>query len=131
MIDELGITMKLSDLCNSAGNLLAAKTYSFPELLDEAAVIELVFQSLNCAILANEDTDEIEISSNYDLTAFVRTDIKPIFNEFYGHSLAWVWKLINQQGYRDGLKFEFKECSSAIELIVLASSIKFYKVTGI
>jgi hypothetical protein len=121
--------MKLSTLVESAGRLVKVIGYCFSELPNELAAIELQFKNLNCSLRVIEETDEIQLSPSCDFTGLVNHGLEPILSKYCGYELLWVWEMKNNQGYTDGLKFEFKGHDVAIELIVVASSIKQFCVT--
>jgi hypothetical protein len=120
--------MNLSKLVDSAGKLIKIKGFSFPELPDEIAAIELTFEQVQCFICVVEDTDEIKLNSKVDISEFIESDVLICFSEFLGRELLWAWSLTNNQGYNDGLKFQFQNSDVALELIVEASSIKQFTV---
>ena len=120
--------MNLSKLVDSAGNLIKIKGLSFPELPDEIAAIELIFEQVQCFICVVEDTDEIKLSNDVDVSKFIESNVLICFSEFLGKQLLWAWSLVNNQGYNDGLKFQFQNSDVALEFIVEASSIKQFTV---
>ncbi len=75
-----------------------------------------------------EDTDEIKLNSKVDISEFIESDVLICFSEFLGRKLFWAWSLTNNQGYNDGLKFQFQNSDVALELIVEASPIKQFTV---
>ncbi|MEO2267606.1 DUF6334 family protein [Pseudoalteromonas sp. YIC-656] len=120
--------MELSKLVQHAGKLEDAKAYSFPELEGEIAAIKLRFQHLSCAVQLLESTDEISLSEHIDLKDLKESNASLIFHNCVGSELVWCWSMVNNQGYLDGLKFQFLN-DIAFELVAIASSIKQLKVT--
>ncbi len=120
--------MKLFELVDSAGRLLKVEGFSFPELPNEVSAIELTFEQVKCLIRVVEDTDEIEICSKIEINDLIKSNSVIFFSEFIGKELLWAWSLVNNQGYADGLKFQFQNSEVALELIVEASSIKQFAV---
>lgn len=120
--------MKLSKIVNSFEKLVHAQSYSFRELKNEIAAIKLDFETFNCFVEVVEESDEIRLARHSRLGQLVATD-KPLgFHSCYGSRLCWGWIMTNNQGYSDGLRFEF-ENNQIIELIVVASSIKQFSVS--
>lgn len=54
----------------------------------------------------------------------------PPWSACIGLGARWLWELTNQQGYTDGLRFEFGEANKpfevVVELIVLACEIEIF-----
>ena len=120
--------MKLSNIVNSSEKLKYAQSYSFIELPNEIAAIKLEFETFSCFIGVIEDTDEIELSHTVKVADLISSDISLFFKKCYGLKLCWAWSMVNNQGYSDGLKFEF-ENKQIVELVVCASSIVQYGVS--
>lgn len=119
--------MKLSNIVNSSEKLKYAQSYSFNELPNEIAVIKLEFETFSFFVSVIEDTDEIELTHSIKLSDLTGSDISLFFHRCYGLRLCWAWSMVNNQGYTDGLKFEF-ENNQIVELVVCASSIVQYGV---
>jgi len=126
----LEAVVELSSIVNSSEKLKHAQSYSFKELLNEIAAIKLDFKTFSCFIRVIEDLDEIELTSSIILSNLIATDHSLFFHECYDLKLCWGWKMINNQGYSDALKFEF-ENNYIVELVVNASSITQYGVSEI
>jgi hypothetical protein len=120
--------VKLSNIVNSSEKLKYAQSYSFIELPNEIAAIKLEFETFSCFIGVIEDTDEIELSHTVKVADLISSDISLFFKKCYGLKLCWAWSMVNNQGYSDGLKFEF-ENKQIVELVVCASSIVQYGVS--
>ena len=120
--------MELSSIVNSYEKLKHAQSYSFQELLHDIAAIKLKFETFSCFIRVIEDLDEIELTSNIILNNLIETDHSLFFHECYDLKLCWGWKMTNNQGYSDALRFEF-ENDHIVELVVIASSITQYSVS--
>lgn len=117
------LEVKLSDLVESAGRLEDVSSYSHPDLPLDVVVIHLKFQAVTCNICVIDDTDEIELRVSTDLKTLVENTELTAFDRCIGDNLSWGWYLTNNQGYSDGLKFEFSN-KVTIELVVVASSIQ-------
>ncbi|KMT63735.1 DUF6334 family protein [Catenovulum maritimum] len=119
--------MELSKLVEVAGNLRKVYTYSFAEIPNEIAAIELEFDDLSCSINVVEDFDEIAINIPPDTTGCIPSSQSTLFHKCKGGKILWCWKLINNQGYTDGLKFEFSN-GIKFEVVVVCSAINQYAV---
>lgn len=131
--DEIGT------LYDKAEKLLGVRYSVFDAGLDGKDwidAIEMRFENDTIATIyveAEFDTLRLELSEmklNEDCSIKVATSVKP-WNEVLGRNLSWIWLLSNQQGYEDGLRFEFStiesdKTSRVITLIGIASSIKMY-----
>ena len=117
--------MGLSQIVNSSETLKYAQSFSFTELPNELAAIKLEFETFSCFISVVEVTDEIELTENNKLGGLVKGDSSLLFHKCYGLKLCWAWSLVNNQGYSDGLRFEF-ENNQKVELVVCASAILQY-----
>ena len=91
--------------------------------------IELRFESLSAVFRAVSDDDSLNLSiaslSPEPGEVIVDLGSSPPWMNCVGSGLQWVWQLINQQGYHDGVRFEFGE-GTIIELVVVASAIKVF-----
>jgi len=123
--------MKLSNLVENSGKLMGVKSYSFSELPNEIAAIDLSFERCGCFIRVVEDTDEIAVSSTPDLVGLVESRMDVAISGYKGLELLWAWGLMNNQGYSDGLRLQFKNKDVAVEFVVEASSIKQYLVSKV
>ena len=102
--------------------------YSFPELPEEIALLILKFENLSCAFRIVEDSDEIFISLDVGTDGFVNRKLSSFWTETFGKNIMFAWELTNNQGYRDGLQLEFTENSLTIQFLVVASSLRLYKI---
>ncbi|MGA2064899.1 MAG: DUF6334 family protein [Thermoguttaceae bacterium] len=95
----------------------------------------LEFDTLTATILAEPNYDEILVR----LTPYepgpdervVTGGSKSPWHGAFGLGVRWAWQMTNQQGYTDGLRFEFgdpddSERSRTVELLVVASQIKLF-----
>ncbi|EWH11392.1 hypothetical protein DS2_04435 [Catenovulum agarivorans DS-2] len=119
--------MELSSIVNSCEKLIHAQSYSFKELPNEIAAIKLDFETFSCSIRCIENSDELELSDTNKLDDLTATNYSLLLQSCCGSKLRWAWVLVNNQGYSDGLRFEFDN-NQIIELVVLASSIKQFSV---
>ena len=130
--DQIGI------LYDKGGKLIGVKYSVFDAGLDGTDWVESVemqFENIVITVYVDTDFDTLrvnlgEMKVNSDCYLKVVTSVKP-WDELIGRRIAWIWLLTNQQGYEDGLRFEFstkekgKE-SRILTLIGIASSIQFF-----
>ncbi len=119
--------MELFEIVDSLEELKSVSSYSLSELPNHLAAIELEFQTFTCCICIVKKTDEILLVEGSLTDDLMNTAISSVFNECIGARLAWAWKITNNQGYSDALRFEFNN-GRIIELVVIASSIRQYLV---
>ena len=96
--------------------------------------IVLYFQYSICVLVANEQDDSLEIQDNLSESfpeelASINYSHKKPWVQAIGGEIRWVWLMTNQQGYIDGMQFEFinaviGEDPVIIQLMVAASSIE-------
>ena len=98
--------------------------------------IELQFENGTVAtVYVDSESDSLKLElGEVELRddCYVR-DASPLvpWKEALGRSLSWIWLLTNQQGYEDGLRFEFSSNNegknvSVVTLIGIASRIQIY-----
>lgn len=102
---------------------------------DWIEAIEMQFESAVATIYVEPDFDTLclELSEmKVDSDCYIKdATLVKLWNGVLGRRLSWIWLLRNQQGYEDGIRFEFSttekdETSKIITLIGIASSIKMY-----
>ncbi|VUD69420.1 hypothetical protein TDB9533_04789 [Thalassocella blandensis] len=120
--------MTLSDLVENSGKLISVKGYCFVDLPYELAAMDLKFERCNCFIRINEETDEINVCSHFEGEGLLESNINVLVSKYIGLELLWAWGLVNNQGYSDGLRLQFKNIETAIEFVVEASSIKQFLI---
>ena len=123
--------MKLSELVEQSGPLKYVESYSFPELESELCCLKLKFEKNNCFIKVNKDTNEIVFTETNPTDNLIKTQNHSFWAQFTDREVSWVWALVNNQGYHDGIKLEFTGVDAAVELIVIASSLKIYRIEKI
>ncbi len=102
---------------------------------DWIEAVEIQFEDTIATINVESDFDTLhvelsEMKVSSDCYIKIATSLKP-WNDKIGRSLSWVWLLRNQQGYEDGIRFEFsskdgEKSRLIITLISIASSIEIY-----
>jgi hypothetical protein len=115
-----------------SGQLLEVECLYHTDLPNDIGLIKLAFQQGTYFVVAKED-DSLELTR--DATSIDFEGIK-VSSEFPWHSaigkhVRWVWTMVNQQGYLDGLQFEFANNITqepiVIQLIAMASGIDIHK----
>jgi len=108
------------------------------------AIIEviLVFDNLSLLITVNTEDDTIKMASINNCND-AKKDIIEVMcmynltNLLASKTILWVWELTNQQGYADGLQFEFTDKNNivdkniVIQFIAIASTIQVSMVEQI
>jgi hypothetical protein len=101
---------------------------------DWVEAVEMRFESTVATVYVESDFDTLclelrEMKVGSDCYIKDATSVKP-WDGALGRQLSWIWSLRNQQGYEDGLRFEFsskeKETPTIITFIGMASSIQMY-----
>ena len=97
--------------------------------------VELKFESFSVVLraIADDDTISVEIDTLKPSSEEPLVDVgnSAPWLECLGSGISWAWSLTNQQGYQDGVRFEFNNGSAemhgvSITLIVVASAIVLY-----
>jgi len=94
--------------------------------------IVLKFESGTLPLFVTDD-DELTIVQNFDVHSPTEGHFCESIGSFYpwrdvlGASVLWGWILVNQQGYTDGMQFEFLKSmggeSTVIQLLAVAGEI--------
>lgn len=99
----------------------------------------LKFQNIHYVINVNADTDEVEILlhdqsqaitqdqfivDNGDVIKISKRPDSALFN-LLGSKLTWVWTMTNNQGYSDGIQFQFNcKTNNIVQFIAIASRLQ-------
>ena len=99
----------------------------------------LKFQNIHYVINVNVDTDEVEILFHDQSQALtqdqfqvdngnvIKVSERPdnaLFN-LLGSKLTWVWTMTNNQGYFDGVQFQFNcKTNNIVQFIAMASRLQ-------
>ena len=124
------------------GYLKAIYTLSDIELNNDVVSVAFLFKSKLLLIELNEEDDTISISVHkvieFQLRDMKRNKvIEAYFSIKLKYQCIWMWSLINQQGYNDGVQLQFVKMSSdlyhtiTIQCLVIASALKFSVSTPI
>lgn len=102
---------------------------------DWIEAVEMRFEETVATIYVKSDFDTLrlelsEMKVGSDCYIKDATSVRP-WDGVLGKHLSWIWLLKNQQGYEDGLRFEFSTTDGdnrprIITLIGIASSIQMY-----
>jgi len=120
-----------------SGHLVEVECFYPSDLPTDIGFIKRGFQQGSYFVVATDDdslklTDSVaEVDVDVDDFNSVNMSDKLPWQSAIGRSVRWVWTMVNQQGYLDGLQFEFANNITqepvVIQLIAIASSIKLYK----
>jgi hypothetical protein len=111
--------------------------YTFNEYLRHSpTAILMYFSKIVIIVKVVEEDDSVElISIDLDLANEIDSiDVSsdPLWKDIIGVNLRWAWFLTNQQGYTDGIQFEWGDPSSEksilVQAIAAASCFRLYKV---
>ncbi|MFO1481725.1 MAG: DUF6334 family protein [Verrucomicrobiaceae bacterium] len=125
----------LNKVVNEAGRLLRVDETRFAGRDGFLTRVALTFERLTAHISAAADDDTVVVSldpppNDADCVTAEAAQQSPL-GRVYGFTCQWAWLLTNQQGYADGVRFEF--CADAqrrvVEMIVAASQIHYYEFT--
>jgi hypothetical protein len=101
--------------------------------------VVLKFQNIHYVINVNEDTDEVEILLHDESQALtqdqfqvdngnvIKISERPDSSLFklLGSKLTWVWEMTNNQGYSDGIQFQFNcKKNNIVQFIAMASRLQ-------
>jgi hypothetical protein len=101
---------------------------------DWIAAVEMRFENTVATVYVEPDYDTLlvdltEMKADSDCYTKLVTSISP-WDGLIGRPISWIWLLRNQQGYEDGIRFEFlsreKETPTIITMIGIASTLKIY-----
>jgi Family of unknown function (DUF6334) len=116
---------------------LSKVSYIFDDNLRHSpTAILMYFPKMVIMVRVVEEDDSVElISLNLDqANTFSSIDVSKniLWKDVIDINLRWVWGLINQQGYTDGIQFEWGDPSSAksimVQAIAAASCFRLYKI---
>jgi hypothetical protein len=114
------------------------------ELRSGGAIIEVsfMFDEAILRIIVDPDDDTVHLFLDEAGTGEIVTTTRissfdDLIPSLLSKSFLWVWELTNQQGYRDGIQFEFalREAGTrstvTVQFIAIASSLEVYAVNKI
>ena len=125
----------LQKACYEAGHFIGVRESLLETGCTLISGVELQFEKLTIAVSAVADDDTVSVS----FVPLPQSDIcRPSTHQFWqpciGKGLQWAWSMTNQQGYTDGMRFEFhnpdESESVIVELIAMASGLHFFSVSG-
>ena len=127
----------LARVCDDGGRLVGVSCTRFvgdPGDHPFVTAVALRFESLTAVFRAVPDDDTL-VASVGALAAVPDEEVidlcgEPPWSSCLGLSVCWGWRLTNQQGYADGVRFEFgrpdEVTSVIVELVVAASAIRLF-----
>jgi hypothetical protein len=124
----------LHEAFEKAGDLrrvLAARFGGDPTFVTE---LKFVFEGFALLVRADGEYDEVVLGTG-DFSDEPEISIHDVsadapWSEALGRTICWGWELTNQQGYADGVRFDFANSTGGkfeVELIVAASSLHAYR----
>jgi len=126
----------MKSMVDESGQLMAVECFYYIDLPTEIGFIKLAFEQNNYFVVATEE-DSLEVTDNvaslFEADEFKRVDLshRSPWQSAIGKPVRWIWTMVNQQGYLDGLQFEFANDITqkpvVLQLIAMASGINIYK----
>ena len=116
---------------------LSKVKYIYDRDIDNSPIAFLMyFDNLVAMVKAIEEDDTVELKSiDIELVNKLNTvDVSDniLWKDAIGSQLHWVWSLTNNQGYTDGIQFEWTnhyiKKTIIVQAIAIASCFRFYKV---
>ena len=126
----------LHQAVHHAGRLVNVRGALLSKEVTRISAVELVFESLTITFSVDSEFDTI-IASSLPLSSeeLICPAVQPFWEHCLGKRLQWAWRLTNQQGYEDGIRFGFQNTDESdyayIELIAAASSFDFFTVNRV
>lgn len=124
----------LSKVADDAGVLRAVRCTRHPELPERIATVTLEFEALtlNCRVDADDDTLALSLEAVSTPSAAETLSGSGAWANAVGAALRWGWVMTNNQGYADGVQFEFANPSDrssvCLQLIAIASGVEVRSV---
>lgn len=122
-----------ADLCSSDERLTDVEgQYVFDDSTPMLTAIKITFEP-TIVILVAQDDDSIKVLTDGPLVDLPHSKVRtllhtPAWEKAALRPLLWAWKMVNQQGYFDGLQFDFansaEESVSRVQLLVVGSEFK-------
>lgn len=121
-------------IVEEAGSLTCVEYLYHADIPNSIGIIKFSFQQGNYFIVAKED-DSLKLTDKLASRLLKKESFisQNSSNQWpwqwvIGKPVRWVWNMVNQQGYLDGLQFEFSENvekeSLVIQLMAIASAIE-------
>lgn len=123
----------LATLFDSGRALFSVRYLLFEGDPEFITAVELSFESIKAVFRAEPDFDTLaanigSLETAPDETIFDASHLQP-WHRFMGLQFSFAWQMTNQQGYTDGVRFDFDGQTgqpSIIEMVVYASAIRIY-----
>jgi hypothetical protein len=118
-----------------AGRLTGVHYGSYPDARTMVWIIRLSFEAGDWSLVVNPDDDTLLITEPFE-TDHAHFDSAPENSPWrlaLGKRPRWIWTMTNQQGYQDGIQFEFAdpgEAAVTIQMIAMASSWHIRQLAG-
>lgn len=114
------------EMCEEAGRLQRVRYGRYPDAPSMVWVVRLTFARGDWSLVAVPDDDSLMITAELesDHCVFADAPEDSPWHAVLGRSPLWIWTLTNQQGYVDGIQFEFNlddRRACQIQMLVLGS----------
>jgi len=138
---EAEVKMDIDIVVYQSEELLNVQYFFHPVLTECIGVIKLCFENKVFFIIVNPSDDTLEITEENQDQMLKEKNYKCVdvseeipWNSAIGNRIDWMWELINQQNYLDGLQFEFankenRKKPTIIQMIAISSAIEIRIVT--
>jgi hypothetical protein len=112
-----------------------------PDISNAITKIFLEFEGKILVVGVNDEDDSISLTLTkhqdaLEYSIVKGTQFEMLMNSIRFRRIQWVWELINQQGYFDGIQFEFvkEDCISdavTVQFLAIASTIEVRVVEAV
>jgi len=118
-------------------SIQSVEYFCYRDIPERPAIIRFTCGETSIFVIANADDDTIWISKEapsdlVEMGAQDHSSMNP-WTSILGTELAWGWALTNQEGYIDGVQFQFHDGNGrsvrCIQMMVLASTISVADIT--
>lgn len=113
-------------MCDDSGRLLGVRYGADPHLPDMAHLVGLTFESGAWWLAVDPDDDSLVISERLhdDQVVLTQAPHDSPWQCALGMRPRWVWTMTNQQGYMDGIQFEFftEDAANDVQIQMVAGA---------
>jgi len=130
------VTDVLKQIFNNDEQLKGAQYLFHEDFPIDIIGINLEFLNRSVCILVDEDEDTLYLSTDKpELSGLQVKKAHYPFRNAFGMRIRWFWKMINNQGYVDGLQIELADTVNdtpvVIQLMAIASKISIKVLTEV
>lgn len=120
----------ISSIVESGAHLKTIECFGFEELPDQISAVRMNFESVSLTFGIDEEFDEVTSLTERELEAMISCQLSPQLERVIGSRCVWCWKMTNNQGYTDGLRFEFSN-GVIVEFVAVASIFNIFIATEV